>query len=51
MLIFEPDWEPIRWTHETESMGFDQWGSKAPETYLTYGTPIAKKTTGAAASA
>jgi len=51
MLIFEPDWEPIRWTHETESMGFDMWGSKAPQTYLTYGTPIAKKTTGAAASA
>jgi catechol 2,3-dioxygenase len=50
MLIFPPDWQPIRWDHETEALGFDMWGSKAPETYLSYGTPIAE-TAGAAASA
>jgi catechol 2,3-dioxygenase len=44
MLIFAPDWEPIRWNQETEVLGFDMWGSKAPETYLSYGTEIVKAT-------
>jgi catechol 2,3-dioxygenase len=44
MLIFAPDWEPIRWSQETEVVGFDMWGSKAPETYLRYGTEIVKAT-------
>ncbi|HET8841510.1 MAG TPA: VOC family protein, partial [Ktedonobacteraceae bacterium] len=42
MLIFAPDWEPIRWSQESEVLGFDMWGSKAPESYLTSGSEIAR---------
>lgn len=45
MLIFSPDWEPIRWDQESEVLGFDIWGSKAPESYLVYGSEIARPTT------
>ena len=41
MLIFSPDWEPIRWDQESEVLGFDIWGTKAPESYLTQGSEIA----------
>ena len=37
-LIFAPDWEPIRWTPEVAELGYELWGSKMPESYLTYGT-------------
>jgi catechol 2,3-dioxygenase len=40
MLIFSPDWEPIRWDQESEIVGFDMWGSSAPDSYLTYGSEI-----------
>jgi catechol 2,3-dioxygenase len=40
MLIFAPDWEPIRWGEESEAFGFDMWGSKAPDSYLTYGSEV-----------
>ena len=50
MLIFPPDWKPIRWDHATEALGFDTFGSKAPETYLNYGTEVVSAT-GAPASA
>jgi len=42
MLIFAPDWEPIRWSQESEVLGFDMWGTKAPESYLTSGSEIAE---------
>lgn len=38
MLIFAPDWEPIRWDSETGPLGLELWGSQLPETYLSYGT-------------
>ncbi len=41
MLIFEPDWAPIEWSPETAATGLELWGSSMPESYLTYGTPIA----------
>ena len=40
-LIFEPDWEPIRWGPDTASLGLELWGSNMPETYLSYGTDLA----------
>jgi catechol 2,3-dioxygenase len=49
MLIFAPDWEPIRWSQESEVLGFDMWGTKAPESYLTRGSEVAEMT-GAGAS-
>jgi catechol 2,3-dioxygenase len=42
MLIFSPDWEPIRWDQESEVFGFDMWGTHAPESYLTQGSEIAQ---------
>ena len=27
-LIFEPDWEPIRWTVEEMDIGFTYWGDQ-----------------------
>ena len=38
MLIFAPDWEPIRWTPDVAPLGYELWGSEMPDTYLTYGT-------------
>lgn len=40
MLIFPPDWTPIRWDQESEVLGFDMWGTPAPESYLTQGSEI-----------
>lgn len=42
MLIFAPDWEPIKWKSGTGQFGLDMWGSTPPESYLTYGTKINK---------
>lgn len=39
MLIFPPDWKPLRWNPEIGRAGFDMWGSKPPRTYLDYGSP------------
>ncbi|HEV2661946.1 MAG TPA: VOC family protein [Ktedonobacteraceae bacterium] len=44
MLIFSPDWEPIRWDQEAEVLGSDIWGTKAPESYLMQGSEIAQQT-------
>lgn len=38
MLIFAPDWEPIRWDSSVGSLGLELWGSDVPDTYFTYGT-------------
>lgn len=38
MLIFAPDWKPIKWDPETGPLGLELWGSGLPETYFTYGT-------------
>ena len=40
MLIFPPDWEPIRWDQESEVLGFDMWGTPAPESYLVQGSEV-----------
>lgn len=39
-LIFAPDWKPIEWGPEAGPLGLDMWGSKAPESYFTYGTKL-----------
>jgi catechol 2,3-dioxygenase len=41
MLLFAPDWQPIRWDPEVGSLALEMWGSGMPESYLTYGTPLA----------
>lgn len=38
MLIFAPDWEPVRWDTTTAPLGLELWGSDLPDTYFTYGT-------------
>ena len=35
MLIFDPDWEPIRWAADTASWGFDLYNSSPPSTFFT----------------
>lgn len=40
MLIFAPDWQPIEWGPEVGHLGLDMWGTKAPDTYFTYGTAL-----------
>jgi len=40
MLIFSPDWEPIRWDQESGRFGFDMWGTSSPDSFLTYGSDI-----------
>jgi catechol 2,3-dioxygenase len=37
MLIFAPDWAPIRWDRSVEAYGFNMWGTPAPDTFLTQG--------------
>lgn len=51
MLIFAPDWKPLKWDPENMGLGFELWGSPAPETYFTYGSPVrpAAKASGALA--
>lgn len=34
MLIFAPDWEPIRWTPDVMQGAFERWGSPMPEGYF-----------------
>jgi catechol 2,3-dioxygenase len=41
MLLFAPDWEPIRWDPDVGSLGLEMWGSGMPDSYLTYGTQLA----------
>ncbi len=41
LLLFAPDWEPIRWDRTTGPLGLEMWGSEMPATYLSYGTPLA----------
>jgi len=40
LLIFAPDWEPIKWSPEVGLLGLDLWGSVAPESYFKYGTKL-----------
>jgi len=40
MLLFAPDWQPIRWDPEIGHLGLEMWGSDMPDSYLTYGTPL-----------
>ncbi len=42
--VCQAKYSDTRWNQETEVVGFDMWGSKAPETYLSYGTEIVKAT-------
>lgn len=35
MLIFDPDWEPIRWSPGTMQGAFERWGSPIPEGFFT----------------
>lgn len=39
-LIFEPDWEPLRWGEDTMGLGLELWGSKPPDSFFTYGTGL-----------
>jgi catechol 2,3-dioxygenase len=39
-LLFQPDWEPIRWDAEVGPLGLEMWGSGMPDSYLTYGTAL-----------
>ena len=39
-LIFAPDWEPIVWRKAERGKGV-YWGGALPESFRTYGTPIA----------
>jgi catechol 2,3-dioxygenase len=43
MLLFAPDWEPIRWDADTAAQGLEMWDSVMPETYLTHGTSLAPR--------
>ncbi|WP_085505235.1 VOC family protein [Thalassobacillus devorans] len=40
ILMFSPDWEPIKWSSDVGQLGLEMWGSTPPESYLTYGTKI-----------
>lgn len=40
-LIFAPDWEAIRWDPEVAPVGLELWGSRMPDEFMTYGTPLA----------
>ncbi len=35
MLIFAPDWEPIRWAPDEMTGAFERWGSPMPEGFFT----------------
>lgn len=37
-LIFDPDWEPIRWSEAEIERSIIWWGSPLPEAYFAYGT-------------
>lgn len=50
MLIFAPDWEPIRWDTEVGHLGNSMWGTPLPETFRL-GTDLAEMTTVAGAVA
>ena len=39
-LIFEPDWEPRKWTGDMKEQAIIWYGGKLPKTYFRYGTPV-----------
>ena len=39
-LIFSPDFEPVTWTQAERAKG-QAWGLQLPDTFHTYGTPVA----------
>jgi len=44
MLIFEPDWEPIRWDSEVGALGNSLWGTPMPDSFrdgTALGLPLA----------
>lgn len=42
MMIFSPDWKPIRWDRKVSATGFNLWKTPPPETFFTYGSrPVA----------
>lgn len=42
MMIFAPDWKPIRWDPEVANIGFNLWATLPPKTFFTYGSrPVA----------
>jgi catechol 2,3-dioxygenase len=43
-LILTPDFEPVTWTQEERAKG-QAWGLKLPESFHTYGTPVADAAT------
>ena len=49
MLLFAPDWEPIRWDPSVAPLGLELWGSQMPDSYLAYGTPLTGATVPASA--
>ena len=44
MLIFAPDWQPLRWDPDITPLGLELWGSTMPDSYLTYGNPMTTTT-------
>lgn len=40
-LIFAPDWEPVTWSEAERGNGV-YWGGALPESFRTYGTPVAE---------
>ena len=48
MLIFAPDWEPIRWDPEVSGVAIEMWGSSMPESYLVRGSEILARVPAAA---
>ncbi|HEU0247367.1 MAG TPA: VOC family protein [Gaiellaceae bacterium] len=40
LLIFAPDWEPIRWDPDVSGVAIEMWGSGMPESYLVRGSEI-----------
>ncbi|MDX6382177.1 MAG: catechol 2,3-dioxygenase [Rubrobacteraceae bacterium] len=43
-LIFAPDWEPVTWTQAERAKG-QAWNLRLPESFHTYGTPVADAAT------
>ena len=40
MLIFAPDWRPLRWDPDSAPLGFELWDSRAPDTYFSRSSPV-----------
>ena len=39
-LILDPDWKTVTWEEKDLELGVVVYGSKLPDTYFTYGTPV-----------